>query len=474
MEREKLFDPRLADQSRIDRPVLTNVVEGRPSWRDVYPQWWAGATIASPHIPAALEAHKTLRKLRSLVERLRNGNDEAAYELNEEYLHQTDACRLALLRVLQIEKADVILEANGTAAIALARNMIDVSDGEEIITTDGGGNVVLPVLMGRDPWNYPSMFKENVGLFTEHKANLVDNDTPKVRTRQIKMLREDGDRKTNTQIISELKRALLDRPIRIVMIPQVTKTGRFLPVREIGEIIKSFNKSSGRQITYIVDAVQALGRTDASSTYQPLEYADFYVVNSSKALGGILAASGIVVRQETVERCLPNLLASTYSRHLRFFQFSEDYREIKDLLEQRNDHQAISLPEVTSFRHVLEDFYQRGEGKTFMDRRIFQLKRVQEIREKIIDNLRSIEGIRVYDEEDDIPVVPSIVTFTFNNGVRAREVKKALQDPRLGPIVTLSSNVGHLMRLEIPEYRPVPSIEVLIEKLRMVINLLSL
>lgn len=470
MERERLFNPQLADRGRLDRPVLTNRIDGRPAWKDVYSNWWAGATIASPHIKAALAADKSLRRIRVLLDGMERGSGEAIYQLNGEYRQQTSTCRQALLRVLQTNDADVVLETNGTSAISLVRNMIEVGYGEEILTTNEEGNVVLPALLGHDPWNYPSMFEENTRLFTNHKPNPVDHSVrEKTGICAVKMLGDDDNWKTNTQILKEIEESLQNRQVRLVMIPQVTKTGRILPVREIGEIIKNINQRTSRQIIYIVDGVQALGRMDAESICNPLEYCDFYIATSSKALGGILIAAGIVAKPETLRKNLPNLLNSAYAHHLRHYQFSEGYPEIENLLAQKSEHQAISLPEISSFSRVLEDFYARGDGKTFEERRNSQLREIQKVREKVVGKLSGIRGIRIYEGNHDTPIVPSIITFTHSD-ISAKEIKMLLQNPQLGPVVTLSANVGRMMRLEIPEYRQVPNIEILIEKMQRVIG----
>lgn len=468
MEREHLyFDPELADKSRLNRPVLTNRIDGRPAWVDVYPEWWAGATIASPNIKGALVADKMLRRIRLLLGAIESGDKEATSLLNEEYCRQTDVCRSALLRVLQTEDADVILETNGTSAISLVRNMIDIGNGEEILTTNEEGNVVFPTLQGRDPWIYPSMFEENVGLFTSHKP--VDHQEKTSSLCVVKILEGNNDWKTNVQILREIEENLQNRQIRLVMIPQVTKTGRILPVREIGELIKNINERKQRQITYVVDGVQALGRLDAKSICRPLEYCDYYIGTSSKALGGILIAAAIVAKPETLRENLPKLLNSAYAHHLRHYQFSEGYPELDYFLAQQGEQQAISLPEICSFSYVLDEFYNRGMGKTFAERRNSQLDKIQKIRRKIMEGLSNIRGVQIYDGSYDAPIAPSIITFTHSDK-SAKDIKTAMQDPQLGPMVTLSANVGRLMRIEIPEHRPTPDVSVLIEKMQKVIE----
>ena len=74
-----IFDPKkaLKDQGR---PILTNRLEGRPPWVDVWKNWWGGATIGRPTLSAALEAKKILDKVRFLVNQ---NSEEVLMELNK-------------------------------------------------------------------------------------------------------------------------------------------------------------------------------------------------------------------------------------------------------------------------------------------------------------------------------------------------------------------------------------------------------
>ena len=62
-----IFDPKKAPKD-TDRPILTNRLESRPPWVDVWKNWYGGATIGKPNLSAALEAKKTLDKVRFLVQ----------------------------------------------------------------------------------------------------------------------------------------------------------------------------------------------------------------------------------------------------------------------------------------------------------------------------------------------------------------------------------------------------------------------
>ena len=64
----------------------------------------------------------------------------------------------------------------------------------------------------------------------------------------------------------------------------------------MGDLIKEINMARDRKIIYVIDAIQALGRTDAESIFDPMNYCDFFICSSSKALGGILIASAIVAK----------------------------------------------------------------------------------------------------------------------------------------------------------------------------------
>jgi hypothetical protein len=82
--------------------------------------------------------------------------------------------------------------------------------------------------------------------------------------------------------------------------------------------------------------------------------------------------------------------------------------------------------------------------------------------------LNSIAGLKVLESTPERPLVPSIVSFETPKGVSPGALKDALQAGN--PIVTPCAPIGRLLRLEIAEYRQLPSLEVLRERLNACLN----
>ena len=187
-------------------------------------------------------------------------------------------------------------------------------------------------------------------------------------------------------------------------------------------------------------------------------------------MGGILIASAIIAKKLTWNVSVPVLLDSNYSEHLRFYQFMpESFPSIYENLVQRPNQQAISLPEIASFRKALEDFYLNGEGKTYSDIRNHSLSKILSDRLKVIDQLARNKDINILDGDTLRPVVPSIISFTLTHPeLNARQIKDLLQsDP--GPVI-LSANVGNIMRLSLAEYYKMPNPTILSEKLERILT----
>lgn len=474
--KEILFNPLIVPNPNGLGPVLPNKQLGIPSWATHVDGWWAGATIGYPDIDGALEANRTLKRVVQLREQIKAGKNNAAEKMHELYVTTTQECRNNLLSALQTSphEATVILETSGTSAISLVRHLLPLNSDAVVVTTTEEGNLVKPALMGRDPWNYPkSAFYENVQLFTHHRETQVipsDKEANKVSAIDVMC---DGKWKSNNAILQEIKTLLATNTIACMLIPLATKTGRLLPVREIGYLIKEHTAQTKKPVTYIVDAIQALGRTDAEAIANPLEYCDAFICSSSKALGGILISSAIVAKPELVQQGLPHLLNSSYSHHLRFYQFDSTWSQYIDpILTARNEHQAISLPEIASFNRVLKNYLNRGQGNTHSEQRKSQLEIVKNKRLEILAALELIPQVLVLNQGDGTPLVSSIITLKTQTDISlpARKLKELLQDPLLGDVVTPSAPVGNLLRLEIPEYRRVPKIDTLFNKLRLVLE----
>ena len=449
-----LFNP-LRAPSDEGRPILINRLEGRPPWVDVWKNWWGGATIGRPHLGAALEAKKTLNRARYLSKKCKE--HDSLIELNNLYHGETENCRQAVHQVLQTDptNVDIVFETSGTSAISLVRHSIDFNEDENIITSDENGNLIFPTLMGGDPYSSSaSAFTENTRLFSRHKQHIHKNHQS-IGLKKIRQMSDNEEWKSNEQIINELLSSI-DNKTRMIVLPQVTKTGRLLPVKKMGDLIKEINMARDRKIIYVIDAIQALGRTDAESIFDPMNYCDFFICSSSKALGGILIASAIVAKKLSWETSILTLLNSPYEGHLRYYQFDQDrFPLVYEKLSKKEGQEAISLPEITSFRICLESMFERGGGKNYSERRKNIVEKTKQQRDIIINELQQVNGLTIIEGNDSSPVVPSIISFIINNpSLSAFQIKKLIQDSP--DSVILSANVGKIMRISIPEYFDIP------------------
>jgi hypothetical protein len=122
-------------------------------------------------------------------------------------------------------------------------------------------------------------------------------------------------------------------------------------------------------------------------------------------------------------------------------------------------------------RAALYELYIRGSRpaievgvESYEQRRAACLARIQDKRRELVAGLAAIPGMKVLESTPERPVVPSIVCFRVEQAEwRCGKVKDLLQEN--DPIITPSAPIGRYVRLEIPEYRPMPSVEVLVTAL---------
>src|SRR5262249_47875875 len=107
--------------------------------------------------------------------------------------------------------------------------------------------------------------------------------------------------KSDTELVADMRRALegLSGP-GVIVLPHVSKTGRILPVKEVGRLVAE-RRAAGQPVYLVVDGIQAGGRLSAEGTANPLAYCDAYMFGSAKALGGLLTASSVAMRQELLD-----------------------------------------------------------------------------------------------------------------------------------------------------------------------------
>jgi hypothetical protein len=159
------------------------------------------------------------------------------------------------------ETTPVIFEASGTSAIMLAsRIFAHLSRAQQsffTVTTDEGGSLVPATLKGRNPNEIEkSMFQPAAALFYESDPVLPYPQGVQPESRLISLNRHD-----NSSLVQALKTAVRELSQAgtvpgCLLLPQVSKTGRILPVREVAQALDEL-RSEGVQVYLIVDAIQA-------------------------------------------------------------------------------------------------------------------------------------------------------------------------------------------------------------------------
>lgn len=458
-----LFDPTpflpIPDTLRI-------LPEHGSSWRKKWPNWWGGATIASPTREMCEPAAQVLQSVRRLA---LAGNKQA---LNEFYVKEAEWARRWVRTVLgDPDAVPVLLDASGTAAILTASRIIAHACRQTdrrfwTLTTDEGGSLVPVTLKGRDPNEVDRvMFQPNTSLFYQSEPVIPYPQSVELSNRLLSLAEKD-----NAEILGEIEEILSGdlEGSGVIVLPHVTKTGRVLPVAEVGALVSRL-REGGRKVYLVVDGIQAIGRLSESQMVAPLSYCDVYILGAAKALGGLLTASASVYRRPLLDCFVPAANACAdggASGWFSHFQFAPEWENQLDsrLLKAS----AISLPECASMRAGLFQFYLRGDGQEFADRRRHCLADTEAKRQVLAKALGSLPDVFVLEPTPGKPLVPSIVCVGFADGITPGAVKEALQGQ--DPEITPSAPIKRYLRLDIPEYRTMPSIDVLVSALARIIQ----
>jgi hypothetical protein len=459
-------------------------------WKHKISNWWGGATIASPTMEIAGPAKQAVNAVRRFF--------DDPQRLNAYYLQDMDYSRFLIRQLLELDGATpVIFDASGTSALLLASRICahvsaSASFGSSVlsansdvipnagrstvsargfftITTDEGGSLVPAVLKGRNPNEMEAtMFQPTSSLFYQAEPVLPYPSSMALNSKMVGV-----SRLTDDELVEAIKEAAhsLSEGGRIagcLVVPHVTKTGRILPIKAISRAVSEL-KAQGVEIYYIVDDIQGIGRMDAESIANPVSYCDAYVFASSKALGGLLIASTVVLRRELLEAFVQSVESGSMSGEpgwISHFQFEPQYenRFPRHLFKPG----AISIPEVVAMREAVRCHYLRGSGDTYSERRRHQLALMTRQRRQLVDALNTIAGIEVLESTAERPLVPSIVCFKVPDGWAPNAFKQAMQNS--DPIVTPSACIGRFVRLDIPEYRSMPSIDVLVKTIRRILE----
>lgn len=434
-------------------------------WKHKNANWWGGATIASPTMAIAGPAKQAVNAVRRFI--------DDPQRLTAYYLQDMDYSRFLIRQLLELDATTpVVFDASGTSAILLASRIcahVSADDGGFFtITTDEGGSLVPAALKGRDPNEMEAtMFQPSSSLFYQAEPVLP---FPVAVTPTSKVI--GLSKLSNAQLVEAIKEAAYSlsdagRISGCLVLPHVTKTGRILPIKAVSRAVEEL-KAEGIQLFYIVDDIQGIGRMDAESVSNPVSFCDAYLFGSSKALGGLLIASTVVLKRELLEAFLQRAEDGFMDPHvawLSHFQFEPAYEDRfpRHLFKPG----AVSIPEIVAMREGVRHLFLRGEGESYSERRRHQLAIVARQRRQVVDALSAIEGIEVLESTEERPLVPSIICFKVPESWSPNAFKKAMQES--DPIVTPSACIGRFVRLDIAEYRSMPSIDVLVSTIRGVL-----
>ena len=379
--------------------------------------------------------------------------------LNDLYERETARCRASVMRLFANDDLDVIFETNGTTAMALFYHMLRLKEGDAVVYTADGGPAVPLALKGGNPYTRnKGLFPQNMGVLS--RCNDDELQAPQTRCACIS-LKIGSRRKRDHEILDAVREELRNKSLKLVVIPYVTKNGRILPVEDIHSLIEEENarRAAKHRVFYLVDGVQAAGRLH--SEMDVMDFCDACAISSSKALGGVLIAGALLMRSDRIP---PDcIIDSPWRDMLRLYQFPHQYRAINNYPEGKQEHYAISLPEIVSLSRCAEAFYRNGEGSSFAERRQCQTHVVGSVRDDLVGRLEQIPGLEVLSDQEGIHHVPSIVALDVTTLEAPARVKELLQTGRLGETITLGAMSGRFLRVGIPEYRPVPDLSILVD-----------
>lgn len=466
----KKFDP-LACGLVAPAAGLSPVPVHGVAWRQKWRNWWAGATIASPTTETTVPAKNSIE----VVQRFVSLGDVDA--LNDYYEQETDYARYWARKVLSLSDDVPVILDSGRSSVALATRMLAHVGRHPSFRGIAGGlptyvRKFFTVSVTEDgaealAEKYAS-FRPVTGVFFEAGPELSYPEGKEVEELSIDLTSVDND-----ELVEAIGNAVEGASCGgttcgCIVLPTVSESGRLLPVREVGALVDDL-RSRGHNIFFVVDDEQGMARRDADAMADPLSYCDAYLFSASKALGGLLTASAFVMSEELVRIFLEKTQSEGFAPRMpaiAHFQFEPRFE--KELPEWIVKRSAVSIPEIVAMNAAFMYFYQRGKGATFQERRLHQLAQVEAERRKIVAALSAIPGVKVVEPTAGRPLVPSIVSFEIDRaGVSTATLKKVLQE---GATVVTPTAVGPYLRLDIPEYRSVPPVDVLAAKLARVLD----
>ncbi|MFA7191698.1 MAG: aminotransferase class V-fold PLP-dependent enzyme [Candidatus Paceibacterota bacterium] len=431
------------------------------SWATIAPNWYANTAISRPHMEFVNKPKKTYQKLVKLISATTQKN---LREIDKIYREKITSCVEIIRDIFNEPDANVIFESNGTMALAFIR-ALSGAEGQKVISTSDMGRIAGLALQGQDTSIAKEDFKQQIGLFSPSgKLDKIIHS----QYFEVDLYNEDRP-KTIDQICIELFETVKQEKPKLVIVPQVSRTGIKLPVEKIGRFIKQINRQQGLSIFFAVDGAQAIGRSNSEDLKKPLKYCDAYFFVGQKALGSMTLAA-IMVKSDFVKNNAKSLINSSITPRLCCYKFFELPTEIKSFMQKRGGNFAISLPEIESLDLSLRAFYQRGEGGTFKERRKYQISRTIKINSFIVSELSKIRGIKVFTTTEDTPLSPSIIIFTVieGNGVGAETLRQKLQELH-SPITFAPIYQRPILRIGLSELRE-QDINYLITSIKKIVH----
>ncbi|MDP2717544.1 MAG: aminotransferase class V-fold PLP-dependent enzyme [Candidatus Micrarchaeota archaeon] len=411
-------------------------------WSRLARRWFSNATISHPYAPLIRGPFITAHAVRRIMQTAKENPEEANRELNRLYTERIGECTGLIHQTFNEPRAGVVFAENGTDALALLRLMV-AGKTDEVITTSDEGRLVVRALKGEEFVGREENFRQPLGFFKPpddlepvdgkvHQIELFNGTTPK----------------TNTQIRNEIIQAVKERLPPLVIIPHVSRTGRILPVEEIGRAIAEHNQTASRKTVFVVDGIQALGRLPHADTQKPLAYADAYVFTSAKALGASMQGA-ILARKDLLGQHVSGLVHSAYAPRLTFDQFHDEPDEVREFLEKRDQHYRVSLPEVHAMSEALRHYLERRKN----EKEVFRQLNAE--RRQFLEGFRNNPHVKVLKPDRNRPLAPSIIAFQLRHPeITTADLKTALQireDPITLPALIAETD---FMRLGLSEVTP--------------------
>ncbi|MDO8427711.1 MAG: hypothetical protein Q7S92_00690 [Candidatus Diapherotrites archaeon] len=466
------FNPRKHKPVRTQHPVLGELELDKrlaqqkgvryKSWAKVAKGWYGNTGISRPHIEFVRKPRETYLLLKKLAE---HPTPENIRKINRIYQDRIQSCTQTLSRVFGIRNPQVVFESNGTMALAFLRGLTG-AEGKTVLHTTDMGRIVERALQGEDTSRTKEDFKQPIGLFS-HAGALKEEKISTVHTMDLYTKKDTP--KTDTEICRELFSEIQRQRPALVIVPQISRSGRRLPVKRIGKFVKEFNQKTGSKIIFVVDGAQTIGRVSAEEMQNPLEYCDAYMLVGQKALGAMISAA-VVLKPGLVEANANNLLQSSIAARLSRYQFAQPVPKLEAFLKKESNHYAVSLPEIESLDLALQALETRGRGTTFSQRRLHQVKRMQALQKTLVSKLNQVRGIKVLQAEPQTPRTHSIVTFTLTKsaGMTAEEFRNRLQELD-SPITLAPLYQRPVLRIGLSELRE-QNLDYLVQSIKKILT----